>query len=101
MVHVSRTMAVSLLLASACNGSWRSGSPDARDVAAPLFVDDAAAAAHADAPHVQPREAAVGHHEADASPDRPEAAADHPEVDAGGSEDAANDTPDGGPDVTP
>lgn len=101
MVHVSRTMAVSLLLASACNGSWRSGSPDAREVNAPLFVDDAAAAAHADALHVQPRDVAVGHPDMDAPADSADAAADQYEADAGASEDVVGDAPDGGPDDAP
>lgn len=92
-------MTVPLLLASACNGSWRPGSPDARDVPAPVTFDDAAAAAHADAPHVQPREAGAGHHEFDALPDGPDAAADHHEVAADLSEDADEDGSEGGVDV--
>jgi hypothetical protein len=94
-------MAVSLLLASACNGSWRPGGADARDLAVPMILDDAAAAAHADAPHVQPREAASGHHENDASPDRPDASPDLHEVAIDVSEAGAEDAAEAGSDVAP
>jgi hypothetical protein len=101
MVAVFRRLTVALLLVSACNGSWRAGSPDARDAAAPLVFDDAAAAAHADAPHVQPREAAVGHHPSDASAEAGDAAPDHHEVNADLADDVPEAADDGGPDVAP
>jgi hypothetical protein len=85
MVHVGRTMAVSLLLASACNGSWRPGGADARDVAVPMVFDDAAAAAH----------------ENDASPDRPDASPDLHEVAIDVSEAGAEAGAEAGSDVAP
>jgi hypothetical protein len=99
MERTLRTVLVSLLLATGCNGTWHSPGRDARESAAAVVFDDAAAAAHADAPHVQPRDAPPDHQSPDASADTPDAEPDVTEVMAESSEDQG--APEGGTDVSP